>query len=350
MNTSGVRVYWLLIVSSLVVLPTLSADAAELLILDDSIAAHDVFVLHAPSRGPTRQSLAENVACFAVSRDGWFLVKDLSQEWSVGRVDKSLVVNSQTIRSVPSDAQHVAVATGGKRIAWITMHNGTSRLVITELVNNRTETLYDVPMDGVISVPAWSPDARKIAFYHGPHDAMVYDGFSLVLLDLAEEDVRQATLAPPSLWTRLSPARTNPPSWSPDGKSILFEARYRTEEPPGGYYMVSVDGERLLPFPPGTWDTEGRSIYVVEPGTGDGRLIRVSRIDTAQTSSRRIIFTLEVGGRPSTVAVSPSGKYVAYILGGEVCVNEITTGRTLLCGSSGVTGKLIWLDTEMGGQ
>jgi Tol biopolymer transport system component len=264
----------------------------------------------------------------------------------MGRVDESLTAKVQLIGSVPSDTEHVAVAAGGKRIAWVTMHDGTSRLVITELIENRTEELYDVLMDGVVSVPAWSPDGTKIAFYHGPRGAMVYDGFSLVLLDLAEEDVRQATLAPPSLWTRLSPARTDPPSWSPDGGSILFEARYQADEPPGGCYMVSVDGERLLPFPPGTWDTEGRNIYVVEPRTGDGRLIRVSRIDTAQTPSRRVILTLEVGGRPSTVAVSPSGKHIAYILGGEVCVNEIRTGRTLPCGPSGVTSKLIWLDTE----
>lgn len=340
MRTTFIRVC-LVVACTMIILVPVSVKGEEVLILDDSATSHVVSVLYVSSGRAVRKPLAEDVSWFDISRTGHFLMRDVTKKWFTGNVDSSLTVKRRTLRSVPGNITHAAISHDGTRIAWATTDSVKSGLLVEQYSkDDPPRVLHNISKDGIIAVPSWSPDGKKVAFYYGLPDAIWKDGFSLMLLDLTAEAAQLRTIAPPSLWTRLSPARPIPPSWAPDGKNILFEARYRDEEPPGGAYVVSIDGKRLVSSPFGTWDEDGKRVRTFGRETRDSGTFVVSEEDVLQERNTHTQHHLKLTGNPSVVSISPSGGKIAYIRDRKIFLHDTTTGHATSYGTSDYTAKV----------
>jgi Tol biopolymer transport system component len=114
------------------------------------------------------------------------------------------------------------------------------------------------------------------------------------------------------------------PSWAPDGKRIAFTnvKAFGVERPKQpGIYTVSADGgdleavaaSRQQPFD-SDWSPDGGTIAFVRANGGRAQLLAV---DSDGGKVRRLAKT---GGSASSPAYSPSGKSIAFSVGGTLCV------------------------------
>jgi hypothetical protein len=278
------------------------------------------FILKDSSGEPIQIKLADNVADFEITQSGHFIMADdRTHSWFKGRVDSSLIVKKQFLRSAPgikSNSQ-IAISEDGKRVAWANYGPNKSDLIIEEYSENQPTVMCRLTIDGLILAPSWSPDGRLLAFFAGPPEALVRDGFSLMLLDMNSANNHPVSIAPPSLPTRLTPARSTL-SWTPDGKFIQFEANYEDKFSPNLTYLVSVDGRRMILFNShGTWNKDGKHLYVIK-GKGKSPTIPdehvAAEVEIFQNDKERPILDLKIpGGILESFQISPSAKKVAYI-------------------------------------
>jgi TolB protein len=123
--------------------------------------------------------------------------------------------------------------------------------------------------------PAWSPDGKTIAFVRGYPDA-------LWLMDADGSNERQLTMPPRD--PDLGPAQDSQPDWSPDGSLIAFTRAHESYEGPTGHardrldiFLVRPDGtglRRLTTAPAQnrapSWSPDGkRIVFSSTRGRGD---------------------------------------------------------------------------------
>ncbi len=178
----------------------------------------------------TRIFFNEDGALYAVAGDG--------SDGSVRVVEAEKGVITIDFALSP-DGSHIAFVAGGRhgRDAFVVNTDGSN---VRRLVDNA-----DNPF---LSVLAWSPDSRRIAYANGEvrDGELVAVGIYTVGID--GSDVREIISFPDF-------DRTENASWSPDGSEILF-----------GTTVVAADGSavRKLPFPDGqaSWSPDGSRIAV----------------------------------------------------------------------------------------
>ncbi|MCC6613747.1 MAG: hypothetical protein IT320_09735 [Anaerolineae bacterium] len=127
----------------------------------------------------------------------------------------------------------ITLAANGEQIALEMEHDAAHRLVIVDV--RRDEVTHIIPYEGRDEPhPAWSPDARKLAFFD-----VTRSGVSLIVYDLNSSTVQirrdMEGFAPVS-----------PPTWSPDSARVAF-------------YQI---------------DSYGADIYALD--VGDGALTRLA--------------------------------------------------------------------------
>jgi Tol biopolymer transport system component len=190
---------------------------------------------------------------------------------------------------------------------------------------------------GRISVAAWSPDGRWLAF-DGPDAALWVMNAEMEIRRLASADYRGWVWSPTEAQLAMilnskltvvdaSTGRkidlgdvvgdvTSAPVWSPDGTRILFGARggslYSVDVQSGERSMlVRLPGENLDSMDEIEWSPDGAQIAVMndlEPG--GGRLY----VMNADGSGVRVLLD---DYEPGRLAWSPDGESIAYVTYGD---------------------------------
>ena len=177
---------------------------------------------------------------------------------------------------------------------------------VTRLTNNDAEDVQ----------PAWSPDARRIAF------VSERDGnWNIYVANADGSGTTRLTHHAASDWR---------PSWSPDGRRIAF---------------VSLRDSDLSYFPPNS------DIYAVNAdGTDLARLTDNDMVNGAPSWSpdgRRIVFSSSRGhGRSSIFVMNPDGSEITGIANGGAPVWSPDGGRIAFVDSPG-SGSVIEGDTDI---
>lgn len=183
---------------------------------------------------------------FHCAASGRFIYLSRSGIWRAGNVRNGRATELIPSELVPAGVRYGAISNDGCRIVWVGSASDVDpHLALLFVTDLRSHVITErARQEGFILYPAWGPDSARLAYYSGSSDAAAVDGFRLMLLDVADAHAAPAEIAPPSLPTRLSPGRSRPPVWSPDGKALLFEAAYGRPDYKGGICFVSLSGKR----------------------------------------------------------------------------------------------------------
>jgi Tol biopolymer transport system component len=362
-----------------------AGDNVRVLLVDRIGAFGDVLLLQVDENEIRSTTLLDDCTFFSSNDNGWFVCRSKSGEWRVGNALCTSVPKeggcvdevSRTQTALQGDAQTTTVPTrqvvspsrgvityatvsgSGEMIAWVVAFDETTGLFLSSPDGKSAQQVLS--KEGIILLPSFSPDEKVIAFYCGGRDVGAMDGYSLRALALHTEktaskstesgDIKyydETEIAGPSKWTSLSPARTTPPQWSPDGRRLLFEGRY-TDQKFVSRYVVNADGTDLIPEVWGTWSDDGRSIYTVI-GEGDSetgyryRPARCSIVSSGLKKEELIQVVFQVF--PFGCAWSGDGVFFVY----ESRNNEegrnslkLLSVRSLKQQNLKISGKAIWL-------
>lgn len=327
----------------------------EMVVLD---AFGDVSILQITSNGPMHKEIASNVYGFNICRSGHFVMRDIkTNSWIKGRIDSSLNITKQAISPISLEgintgqSANAAISEDGKRIAWTIGYPKTD-LIVQEYDGDQAKIIRTISTKGIVLLPSWSPNGHLLAYYYGPPEAQMRDGFSLMLISVDDPDSQPVSVAPPSLHIgMLNPTRSERPLWSPNGKSILFQGRYRDDEPYMGFYVVSVDGTNLMSSIRGggrsaTWDREGMRVYSI--GRNDLGLDVITDMDVLENQGKENYSrTIKLSDKPKHYSVSPSGEKVSYLRDDrELFIYDAATDQTIPFGRIKIDlrAKYFWIN------
>ena len=334
-------VYLLSIVSVFTIGVNLIYGEETLVFCDDTYNASALSI--SPDGKPIRKELMKGLSCSSITRSGYFTTSEGglgNRTWYKGRIDSSLNITKQVLPSIPPGASRVTISEDGKRIAWKTGESyRKSELTIEEYNGSESKVLRKISVDGMIPNFSWSPNSDLLAYFWGPPEAHLDDGFSLMLIDMKNPEKPPLEIAPPSfgIGVRLNPGRSIAPEWSPDGKFIRFEARYRSisrdEKNPFSdwFYMVSLDGRTLVSCKDTTlcFQAPLRLERIGDIDSGEFIIVETDAISKKEKRDSDNILKI-LSRIPS---LSPSGKKVAYDTNNEIFIYDVEKKITLSYGS-----------------
>ncbi|MEO8606942.1 MAG: DPP IV N-terminal domain-containing protein [Chloroflexota bacterium] len=235
----------------------------------------------------------------------------------------------------------------GKRLAFISRSDADAlfHLFVMDVGERRVQALApDLRANGL---PAWSPDGRKIAF------PVVVNGSPQTAIAIPETGETYIL--------NLTGGSDSPPMWSPAGKWVMYLS-YRDGNP--RLYAADVDCNQLArgcrfndmrimrsvgvgAWPP-SWSPDGRTLVFTAALRGDTELyLAVSNCPIVSTDCmenvRRITDNSDADYAPSW---SPHGKQIAFISnpGGmnNLYLMDVQTGETRRLTANGVMGEISW--------
>jgi Tol biopolymer transport system component len=179
-----------------------------------------------------------------------------------------------------------------------------NRLFIYDISSGSIKLLIDEHT--LIVYPIFSPDSKSIAYYSSDPRVINWQwdtkerhkGCALKKVDVASKEIVE--LAPENYWL----FRFTPPSWSPDGKRILFQAKF--EEKGTDLYCLDIKNKKQIKIVP-----------------GDG-LFSVDAM--AWMSNDKILFSS--GGaiserKPGIYQMNPDGTEVKFLISTATVTNKI---------------------------
>lgn len=290
--------------------------------------------------------ISTNASWFDCNYSGNYVLKE-SGKWYCGDI-KTLCFgrDSRSVIHAPSDNPRFArISACGSMIAWIDRLDKSYTIYITLSRGNRDEPVRNFTTNGVISDVSWSPEDPIISFYYGGGANVVTEGgFSLMSMDVTETNI-PSTLAGPSLQTRLTPARDTPPQWAPNGKRIIFEARYSSADYFSGFYLYNFadHSKQSIGRSGGIWVGDREDIFSVKRFTDDGGAV-FSKMNLSTEAPPNIDDNCEIVVPPcSMFTISPDESMIAYINNSEVFVVDIRSGKVLKIGKARASTELHWI-------
>ncbi len=212
----------------------------------------------------------------------------------------------------------------GRLIAYREMSESGSSSSLSVMREDGTEVrrLVNHPTGPIILWLKWSPDGSCIAFRVGPPTMAVYiirpDGTGLTMIE---------ALGAPTETVNMQGGL----AWSPDGRTLAYEAKYSGDAVPQ-VYLVNADGtgrRRLTGAPSAaenpSWSPDGRQVVF-----GSGAQIYVVNADGTDQK--------QIWSGPALDPVwSPRGDAILYrpSFGGLEVVNPDGSGRRQIAGRNG---------------
>ncbi|MCX7047312.1 MAG: hypothetical protein NTX50_17720 [Candidatus Sumerlaeota bacterium] len=268
------------------------------------------------------------------------------------------VLQSAGSATLPSvfDIIHPSVSRGGSQIAFALLHDtgfGHYSMSIYAIDNKKLKICEVVTSESVCEWPVFSPDERFIAFYRAPMSiykepgfGASYDASGHVLCVVPREGGTIRTLNPPpnTIQSRL----LNPPAWSPDGKSILFEAQYNDPgikgerfRPPSIYIAFLEDGKIARIIPPEFWKQSGSPSWAPDGKRfachifGELSIMDVETKKITQIKANRFLHC----------RWSPDGEWIAYATNedGLCIISPDGRFRHKLAADASATSEFEWL-------
>jgi TolB protein len=186
------------------------------------------------------------------------------------------------------------------RIAYITamgsMQKRIFRLIVTDADGENPRIMVESAQP--IMSPAWSPDARRIA----------YVSFENRRSEIYVQDLRSGSRKRVSA----RPGVNGAPAWSPDGRQLAVSLS--RQDGNLDIYTLDLDSQMLTRLTSGaaidtepTWSLDGQQIYYTSDATGGPQVYRVPALGGA---SQRVSFEGSYNARPR---MSPDGKQLAVV-------------------------------------
>jgi TolB protein len=149
-----------------------------------------------------------------------------------------------------------------------------------------------------IMSPAWSPDARRIA----------YVSFENRRSEIYVQDLRSGSRKRVSA----RPGVNGAPAWSPDGRQLAVSLS--RQDGNLDIYTLGLDSQMLTRLTSGAaidtepaWSLDGQQVYYTSDATGGPQVYRVPALGGA---SQRVTFEGSYNARPR---LSPDGKQLAVV-------------------------------------
>ena len=216
--------------------------------------------------------------------------------WGTSPIEVSPAHDRRTELAISATATELLQAPGRSDLVVFSQpvsDSGVTDLFVAE--RGVIRRLTSSPADDVH--PSWSPDGRFLVFRTGRWNELRHD--DLAIMDLATGSTRQLTSGDPTDWT---------PRWSPDGTRVAFLRNYWTRRP-SEICTIAVSGE----------DETCRAIAaertsILAGWAGDSHLLVVAYRDGQPVLLRHDLVsgTSELVEREVDLAsVSPDGRWMA---------------------------------------
>lgn len=210
----------------------------------------------------------------------------------------------------------------GKSIAFVRRERAVSKLYVKDLATGKEHKVYDDldqdvqetwAVTGVYPNMDWTPDSRSIVFWAGGKIRKVAaDGSGASVIPFVIDDTRGVADAPhPKIPVASESFTTKMPRFaevSPNGRQVVFESLGQLYVKPMGSgaakRLTNSNGEREL-FP--SWSRDGRSIVFV--GWTDSNLGRIKTVNASGGSTRVVTNRPGHYARPH---FSPDGRTIIF--------------------------------------
>lgn len=296
---------------------------------------HDIF----PDYGPRFSRDGKKIVLFSdtsyLSEDfGWG--KDITRKSEIYQIDVSGKRKVCLIHD-DSSVQFPSFSWDGKRIVYEkeNLNPETRDLIFNydrDLYINRLDTGEEIRLthnDWYDGQASFSPDDEKIVYV---------SGFSIKLMDLKTREITNLDQPEGIIIKWEKPVNQYYPSFSPDGKEILFQAGFQKRK----IYLMDINGKNLKGlsriededyYP--SFSPDGKRIVFVSERTGDEELYLMDR--NGKNQSR---LTLD-GMNKKHPCFSPDGNQIAYVAKEKdkpdpyfeiylLCLNEIIPRERLV--------------------
>ena len=184
-----------------------------------------------PSWSPDGKRIA-----FRSDRDGHFNMPGGLPNYEIYVMDAD-GGNPKNLTNDPNDDSFPSWSPDGKRIVFSSDRDGNREIYVMDADGNNQQRLTE--NDFYDSFPSWSPDGKRIVFVSERDGHFIGEfglSYEIYVMDADGKNTRRLTNNRKSEWA---------PSWSPDGKWIVFSADRKADDVNYEIYVMDKDGENL---------------------------------------------------------------------------------------------------------